>query len=135
MELVSDQEFKHLAEDHCPPIPIWRYFGSTLSLSNFANFLSSFLVVGNKRNTLAKMCAGPGVSETHPYKVIFHPLTGLCVLRKTLLGPLKLGPCTESEAWKYRPQNNLRLRGTCFCLQANDFGKQFAKTWCILPRL
>ncbi|KAF3431158.1 hypothetical protein FNV43_RR25888 [Rhamnella rubrinervis] len=70
---------------------------------------------------------GPGVSKTRPYKVIFHPLTGLCVLRRTLLGPLTLGPCTESEAWIYTPENNLRLRGTYFCLRANAFGKPSAE--------
>ncbi|KAF3431160.1 hypothetical protein FNV43_RR25890 [Rhamnella rubrinervis] len=71
---------------------------------------------------------GPSASETTPYKVIFHPLTGQCVLRKTPLGPLTLGPCNESEAWNYTPENNLRLKGTYFCLQTQEFGKP-------LPRL
>ncbi|XP_030449583.1 glycosyl hydrolase 5 family protein-like [Syzygium oleosum] len=66
---------------------------------------------------------GPGLSETTPHKVIFHPATGLCVLRKSLLEPLKLGPCTESEAWKYTPQKILSLKATYFCIQAVDVGK------------
>lgn len=69
------------------------------------------------------LCAGPGLSETTPHKVIFHPATGFCVLRKSLLEPLKLGPCTESEAWKYTPQNILSLKATYFCIQAVDVGK------------
>ncbi|KAI3433148.1 Mannan endo-1 [Psidium guajava] len=66
---------------------------------------------------------GPGLSETTPHKVIFHPATGLCVLRKSLLEPLKLGPCTESEAWKYTPQKILSLKATYFCIQAVEAGK------------
>lgn len=69
------------------------------------------------------MCAGPGISRNRPYKIIFHPLTGLCVLRKSLLDPLKLGPCSESEAWKYTPQKTLTVKGTYFCLQADEVGK------------
>ncbi|XP_030542067.1 glycosyl hydrolase 5 family protein-like [Rhodamnia argentea] len=66
---------------------------------------------------------GPGLSETAPHKVIFHPATGLCVLRKSLLEPLKLGPCTESEAWNYTPQKILSLKATYFCIQAVEVGK------------
>ncbi|XP_065873829.1 glycosyl hydrolase 5 family protein-like [Euphorbia lathyris] len=66
---------------------------------------------------------GPGLSETNPHKVIFHPATGLCVLRKSLLDPLSLGPCSDSDAWKYTPQKTLTLKGTYFCLQADDLGK------------
>lgn len=66
---------------------------------------------------------GPGLSETTPHKVIFHPATGLCVLRKSLLEPMKLGPCTESEAWNYTPQKVLSLKATYFCIQAVEVGK------------
>ncbi|KAF8040739.1 hypothetical protein BT93_B2845 [Corymbia citriodora subsp. variegata] len=66
---------------------------------------------------------GPGLSETTPHKVIFHPATGLCVLRKSLLEPVKLGPCTESEAWNYTPQKVLSLKATYFCIQAVEVGK------------
>ena len=54
--------------------------------------------------------------------MIFHPSTGLCVLRKSLVDPLRLGPCTESEAWSYSPQKTLVVKGTYFCLQADESG-------------
>ncbi|XP_044491087.1 glycosyl hydrolase 5 family protein-like isoform X1 [Mangifera indica] len=66
---------------------------------------------------------GPGLSERTLHKVIFHPLTGLCVLRKSFFDPLRLGPCTETEPWKYTPQKILYLKGTYFCLQSNGLGK------------
>lgn len=66
---------------------------------------------------------GPGLSNRRPYKLIFHPSTGLCVLRKTLIEPLKLGPCAESGAWTYTPQKTLEVKGTYFCLQADGSGK------------
>ncbi|XP_022776201.1 uncharacterized protein LOC111317932 [Durio zibethinus] len=65
---------------------------------------------------------GPGLSETKLHKVIFHPSTGLCVLRKSLLDPLRLGSCTDSEAWRYLPQKTLLVMGTYFCLQADESG-------------
>ncbi|OMO81585.1 hypothetical protein COLO4_23500 [Corchorus olitorius] len=65
---------------------------------------------------------GPGLSETRVHKVIFHPATGLCVLRKSYFEPLRLGPCTDSEAWTYSPQKNLLIKGTYFCLQADESG-------------
>ncbi|KAK9277650.1 hypothetical protein L1049_007196 [Liquidambar formosana] len=66
---------------------------------------------------------GPGLSDARPHKIIFHPSTGLCILRKSLLEPLKLGPCTESEAWSYTPQKTLTVKGTYFCLQAAGLGQ------------
>uniref|UniRef100_A0A3N7FKH2 Glycoside hydrolase family 5 domain-containing protein n=1 Tax=Populus trichocarpa TaxID=3694 RepID=A0A3N7FKH2_POPTR len=66
---------------------------------------------------------GPGLSEANPHKVIFHPSTGLCVLRKSMLAPLRLGRCTESEAWSYTPQKILSVKGTYFCLQTDDAAK------------
>ncbi|KAK6922300.1 Glycoside hydrolase, family 5 [Dillenia turbinata] len=66
---------------------------------------------------------GPGVTDSSGHYIIFHPLTGLCVLRKSLFEPLKLGPCSMSEAWSYTPQKNLVMKGTYFCLQADGRGK------------
>lgn len=37
--------------------------------------------------------------------------------------PLRLGSCTDSEAWRYTPQKTLSIKGTYFCLQADDLGK------------
>ncbi|KDP26669.1 hypothetical protein JCGZ_17827 [Jatropha curcas] len=81
---------------------------------------SSFL---QQISALQSPFQGPGVSESNLHKVIFHPLTGLCVQRKSMLEPLKLGPCTDSEAWRYTPQKILSLKGTYFCLQADELGK------------
>ncbi|KAK1381541.1 Cellulase domain-containing protein [Heracleum sosnowskyi] len=67
---------------------------------------------------------GPGVSNSRrPHKIIYHPASGLCVLRKSLFEPLKLGPCSMSEAWEYSPRNVLTIKGTYFCLQADKIGK------------
>lgn len=76
---------------------------------------SSFL---QRVSVIQSPLKGPGVSDNKPHKVIFHPETGMCVLRKTLLDPLYLGPCSESEAWDYTPQKALTIKGTYFCLQA-----------------
>ncbi|KAJ8758914.1 hypothetical protein K2173_002693 [Erythroxylum novogranatense] len=66
---------------------------------------------------------GPGFAETRTHKVIYHPSTGLCVLRRTLFDPLKLGPCSQSDSWQYTPQKTITLKGTYFCLQADELGK------------
>lgn len=63
--------------------------------------------------------AGPGYNEIHPHKVIFHPMTGLCIKRKSIYEHLVLGPCSEAEAWTYTPQKTLTVMGTYFCLQAD----------------
>ncbi|RVX15699.1 Thylakoid lumenal protein TL20.3, chloroplastic [Vitis vinifera] len=65
----------------------------------------------------------PPISFSRPYKMVLHPSTGLCVLRGSLSEPLKLGPCTESEAWGYTPQKILIIKGTYLCLQAVGLGK------------
>ncbi|KAI3467619.1 hypothetical protein Pfo_024282 [Paulownia fortunei] len=66
---------------------------------------------------------GPCYSETRPHKILFHPMTGLCVKRMSLLEPLVLGPCSEAEAWSYTPQETLTIVGTYFCLQADELGQ------------
>ncbi|XP_042057195.1 glycosyl hydrolase 5 family protein-like isoform X2 [Salvia splendens] len=66
---------------------------------------------------------GPGYSEARLHQVIFHPMTGLCVKRLSLVDPLALGPCSEAEAWTYTPQKTLTIKGTYFCLQADKLGK------------
>ncbi|KAE8667232.1 Cytochrome P450 86A2 [Hibiscus syriacus] len=80
---------------------------------------SSFL---QRISTLQSPFRGPGLSEAKLHKVIFHPLTGLCVTKKSLLDPLRLGPCTDSDAWSYSPQKTLVVKGTYFCLQADESG-------------
>ncbi|XP_021901156.1 uncharacterized protein LOC110817068 [Carica papaya] len=66
---------------------------------------------------------GPGLSEKNKHKIIFHPSTGLCILRKSLFGPLILGPCTKSEGWSYTSQQIISLMETLFCLRADKLEK------------
>ncbi|KAJ4829944.1 hypothetical protein Tsubulata_049015 [Turnera subulata] len=80
---------------------------------------SSFL---QQISALQSPFRGPGISETSAHKVIFHPSSGLCILRKSMRGPLSLGPCNKSEGWNYTPQKTLLQKGTYFCLQANKLG-------------
>lgn len=69
------------------------------------------------------LCTGPGIIEGNPHKLIFHPLTGLCVRRKSFLEPLTLGPCSSFDGWNYSPQKTLSIKGTNFCMQAVNEGK------------
>ncbi|MCE0481306.1 hypothetical protein HAX54_038961 [Datura stramonium] len=48
---------------------------------------------------------GPGYNESRSHKVIFHPMTGLCVRKISLLQPLELGPCSEADGWDLSNQN------------------------------
>ncbi|XP_048135911.1 glycosyl hydrolase 5 family protein-like [Rhodamnia argentea] len=66
---------------------------------------------------------GPGGKPTVAHKVIFHPLTGLCILRRSPSSPLVLGPCTQSEPWTYTPQNALSLVGKGLHLRAVEQGR------------
>ncbi|THU50541.1 hypothetical protein C4D60_Mb06t21330 [Musa balbisiana] len=66
---------------------------------------------------------GPGLSDLSPYSIIFHPSTGLCVLRTSLLGPIELGPCDESDVWSYTEQQTLTLKDKLLCLKADGTGK------------
>ncbi|XP_052205116.1 glycosyl hydrolase 5 family protein-like [Diospyros lotus] len=81
---------------------------------------SSFL---NRISVMQSPFQGPGLAQAKPHIVIFHPLTGLCIQRRTLFEPLKLGPCSGSEAWSYTPEKTLTIKGTYFCLQAVGLGK------------
>lgn len=81
---------------------------------------SSFL---RRISPLQSPFQGPGISNGRPHKIIFHPATGLCLNRGSLFGPLKLGPCSESEAWSYTPQKVLTIKGTYYCLEADELGQ------------
>ncbi|XP_039034025.1 glycosyl hydrolase 5 family protein-like [Hibiscus syriacus] len=80
---------------------------------------SSFI---QKISALQAPFRGPGLSEVKPHKVIFHPLTRLCITRKSFDYRLRLGPCTDSYAWSYSPHKTLLVKGTHYCLQANGSG-------------
>ncbi|XP_071703110.1 glycosyl hydrolase 5 family protein-like [Rutidosis leptorrhynchoides] len=65
---------------------------------------------------------GPGLSENSQHKIIFHPATGLCVQHQSFLQPLRLGPCSEAEGWDYTPNKALTIKGTNYCLKADELG-------------
>ncbi|TVU15555.1 hypothetical protein EJB05_39080, partial [Eragrostis curvula] len=65
----------------------------------------------------------PGLPNSQePYNVIFHPLTGLCVLVKSSKS-LELGPCDESNAWNYTSEYELVLKNSGQCLKAKSAGE------------
>ncbi|KAK4256639.1 hypothetical protein QN277_006339 [Acacia crassicarpa] len=67
---------------------------------------------------------GPGVSGGSPHQVIFHPLTGLCVTRKSGIEPLVLGDCSNSEGWNYTNQQIIvAVKEKNMCLEAGEIGK------------
>ncbi|EFH48029.1 glycosyl hydrolase family 5 protein [Arabidopsis lyrata subsp. lyrata] len=55
---------------------------------------------------------GPGIKHNH-HKKIFHPLTGLCLVRKSSCyeSELMLGPCTKGEPWSYSHGGILEIKG------------------------
>ncbi|XP_010556349.1 PREDICTED: uncharacterized protein LOC104825675 [Tarenaya hassleriana] len=81
---------------------------------------SSFL---QRISLLQSPLQGPG-PQTGDYNLIFHPLTGLCMVQSQI-NPTKLalGPCYESEPWSYTSENNLKIQGLPFCLQNTGTGK------------
>ncbi|KAK9063471.1 hypothetical protein SSX86_017341 [Deinandra increscens subsp. villosa] len=55
-------------------------------------------------------------SNTGEDKIIFHPATGLCMQSHSL----SLGPCSDALALDYTPENILHVKGTNYCIQANN---------------
>ncbi|KAL6851459.1 hypothetical protein ACP4OV_020392 [Aristida adscensionis] len=79
---------------------------------------------------------GPGLAEAPPHAVLFHPATGLCVVRRRrgsppammlppTAQPLELGPCNETDAWAYTAEHRLVLedRLLTLCLRAGGAGE------------
>ncbi|KAF8652939.1 hypothetical protein HU200_062368 [Digitaria exilis] len=69
---------------------------------------------------------GPGYADTLPYTVLFHPVTGLCVVRSAAAATLELGPCNETDAWGYAPPSStlvLRDAAGLPCLRAGGRGQ------------
>lgn len=81
---------------------------------------SSFL---QRISTLQRPFRGPGLSDVQPYVLIFHPATGLCVQRKSLMEPLQLGSCDQSQAWSYSQQTLSPKDTVPMCLKAEGDGK------------
>uniref|UniRef100_A0A0E0DF98 Glycoside hydrolase family 5 domain-containing protein n=1 Tax=Oryza meridionalis TaxID=40149 RepID=A0A0E0DF98_9ORYZ len=74
-------------------------------------------------NSLQSPFQGPGLPNSQePYNVIFHPLSGLCVVVKSSEA-LELGPCDESNAWNYTSTHELVLQHTGQCLQVKSIGE------------
>ncbi|TVU03465.1 hypothetical protein EJB05_51017, partial [Eragrostis curvula] len=77
-------------------------------------------------HALQQPFGGPGLAETTPYTVLFHPATGMCLVRRSLTQPqLELGQCNETEAWTYTPEHRLVLRDSSLtlCLRAVGAGE------------
>ncbi|KAE8662799.1 hypothetical protein F3Y22_tig00113124pilonHSYRG00079 [Hibiscus syriacus] len=105
--------------------------GYPLFISEFGIDQTGANVNGNRNSSFIQRISplqapfrGPGQSEVKLHKVIFHPLTGLCVTRKSFDYRLQLGPYTDSYTWSYSPQKTILVKGTHFCLKADESGTQ-----------
>ncbi|VFQ75990.1 unnamed protein product [Cuscuta campestris] len=113
---------------------VWTLAGSyylregTVGLEEFYGVLSwnwcqprnlSFL---QRISSIQSPFQGPGFEELCPHKLIFHPMTGLCVRRSSSpLQTLELGPCSEADAWTYPPSKTITLQDeTQSCLEADN---------------
>ncbi|KAK9108309.1 hypothetical protein Syun_024320 [Stephania yunnanensis] len=70
---------------------------------------------------------GPGVTKVNPYDIMFHPLSGLCVITTSEAQPqLVLGSCLDAEAWAYNKSqqtSTLTSINTELCVQAQGPGE------------
>uniref|UniRef100_A0A0D9VHU2 Glycoside hydrolase family 5 domain-containing protein n=1 Tax=Leersia perrieri TaxID=77586 RepID=A0A0D9VHU2_9ORYZ len=73
--------------------------------------------------SLQRPLRGPGYDDARAYTVLFHPITGRCVVRRA--AALELGRCEDTEAWEYaQTASTLALRGaTPLCLRAEGSGR------------
>ncbi|KAL1216334.1 Glycosyl hydrolase 5 family protein [Cardamine amara subsp. amara] len=87
---------------------------------------SSFL---QKISLLQSPLQGPG-TRTDAYNLVFHPLTGLCLVR-SLNDSTKvtLGPCNSSEPWSYT-KKAIRIKDQPLCLQSNGPQNPVTMTSC-----
>ncbi|XP_057530023.1 glycosyl hydrolase 5 family protein-like [Amaranthus tricolor] len=65
---------------------------------------------------------GPSAILAENRKIIYHPLTGKCILRKSIMG-VNLGNCSESNHWSYTPQKTLIIEYSYFCLKAQGMNR------------
>ncbi|XP_022639400.1 uncharacterized protein LOC106767003 isoform X2 [Vigna radiata var. radiata] len=72
----------------------------------------------NRISALQLPFRGPGIIEGNSHKLMFHPLTGLCIIRKSELNTLTLGSCSSSDGWKYTSQKTLLVNNTNLCIRA-----------------
>ncbi|XP_052144724.1 glycosyl hydrolase 5 family protein-like [Oryza glaberrima] len=85
--------------------------------------------------SLQRPLRGPGYDDARPYTVLFHPLTGRCVVRRAAddaaaaAATLELGRCEDTDAWAYtQPASTLAMRGAGrgsppLCLRAEGSGR------------
>ncbi|CAN6276045.1 unnamed protein product [Urochloa humidicola] len=80
---------------------------------------------------LQRPLRGPGLAESPPYAVLFHPATGMCALRRGSSSSssaaaaleLELGPCGETEAWEYSAEQQRIAPRDGGCLRAEGAGR------------
>ncbi|PIA51559.1 hypothetical protein AQUCO_01100423v1 [Aquilegia coerulea] len=66
---------------------------------------------------------GPSNISKGPYKIIFHPTSGLCINETYKFDPIRLAPCNGAEKWDYTPDKAIMLKDSLFGLQAVAMGK------------
>ncbi|KAH7681718.1 Cellulase protein [Dioscorea alata] len=75
-------------------------------------------------SSLQSPLRGPGIEEVTRYKMIYHPLTGKCVLIANVGNPVTLGPCNKTEAWFYNEVELALMKGSLtFCIEAYGDGQ------------
>ncbi|KAK4780771.1 hypothetical protein SAY87_016877 [Trapa incisa] len=84
-------------------------------------------------NALRLPFRGPGWNRTIQHKVIFHPLTGLCVEKRPVKGPLRLMPCQMSQMWTYTANKTLEITGTHYVLGSSGKAEKMVPLTVSLP--
>ncbi|XP_027915564.1 glycosyl hydrolase 5 family protein-like [Vigna unguiculata] len=72
----------------------------------------------NRITALQLPFRGPGITEGDSQKLMFHPLTGLCIISTSQQKTLTLGPCASSDDWEYTSQKTLLVNNTNLCIHA-----------------
>ena len=74
---------------------------------------------------LQRPLRGPGYAKVAPYAALFHPATGLCVVRRSLTRLLELGSCGGTEVWAYAERDGrVALRDSpLMCVHAEGAGR------------
>ncbi|KAL0889618.1 hypothetical protein Bca101_013601 [Brassica carinata] len=108
-----------------------RYIGCILDGISVRN--NSFM---QRLSLIQSTLQGPDPQEV--INLIFHPLTGLCMLQSSL-DPTKvnLGQCNESQPWDYTTDNTLKLKNIPLCLANTgpNAPVKLSETSCSIPSL
>ncbi|KAM1082690.1 hypothetical protein ACFX19_021601 [Malus domestica] len=108
-----------------------EYFG--MLNSDWSSFRNPSLT--ERISILQTSIKGSGLSIPTLHKIIFHPATGQCLLNSGTVGPLSLGPCSETQGWIYSSTKVLMLRGIILCIQADQLNKPAVLGSCTEPNL